>query len=210
MFFLTAPLGLTICILMADRMQKPARPRPPHTARHMAPHMARHMVRAGALATALAAVLALALPALPPAHAQSRSERPAQGPAQAVGGLEIIDAAGVDPAAYKWQRRLVVIFADSPLDPVFLEQMDLLTERPQDLVERGVLVITDTVPEARSPLRQMLRPHGFSLVLIDKDGQVKLRKPRPWDVREISRAIDKTELRQEELRRMRERPSLIR
>ena len=38
------------------------------------------------------------------------------------------------------------------------------------------------------------------LALIDKDGGVKLRKPFPWDVREITRSIDKMPLRQQELR----------
>jgi hypothetical protein len=38
------------------------------------------------------------------------------------------------------------------------------------------------------------------MVLVGKDGQIKLRKPLPWDVREISRVIDKTPLRQQELR----------
>ena len=36
---------------------------------------------------------------------------------------------------------------------------------------------------------------------MDKDGQVKLRKPFPWDVREISRAIDKFPLRRQEIGR---------
>ncbi|MEM9709036.1 MAG: DUF4174 domain-containing protein [Pseudomonadota bacterium] len=39
------------------------------------------------------------------------------------------------------------------------------------------------------------------LTLIGKDGTVKLRKPRAWDVRELSRSIDKMPLRQDEIRR---------
>ena len=31
------------------------------------------------------------------------------------------------------------------------------------------------------------------------DGQVKLRKPLPWDVRELTRSIDKMPLRQQEI-----------
>ncbi len=50
------------------------------------------------------------------------------------------------------------------------------------------------------PVRTTLRPRGFSLVIVDKDSRVMLRKPDPWDVREISRAIDKTPLRQQEVR----------
>ncbi len=38
------------------------------------------------------------------------------------------------------------------------------------------------------------------MVIVDKDSRVLLRKPSPWDVREITRAIDKTPLRQQELR----------
>ena len=61
-------------------------------------------------------------------------------------------------------------------------------------------MVTDTDPASQSALRETFRPRGFMMVLIGKDGQIKLRKPLPWDVREISRAIDKTPLRQQELR----------
>ena len=51
-----------------------------------------------------------------------------------------------------------------------------------------------------SELRKELRPRGFGLVLLGKDGQVKLRKPSPWDVREITHAIDKWPIRLKEIR----------
>ena len=38
------------------------------------------------------------------------------------------------------------------------------------------------------------------LVIIGKDGSVKQRKPLPWNVRELSRSIDKMPLRQQEMR----------
>ena len=38
------------------------------------------------------------------------------------------------------------------------------------------------------------------MVLIGKDGGVKLRKPSPWSTREISRSIDKMPMRQREIR----------
>ena len=56
------------------------------------------------------------------------------------------------------------------------------------------------IREARTPARQELRPRGFALVLLDKDGRVTLRRPAPLSVREITRAIDRSPLRQEELR----------
>ena len=54
-----------------------------------------------------------------------------------------------------------------------------------------------------SDVRTALRPRAFGMVLIDKDGVIKLRKPSPWDVREIARSIDKTALRQQEVRDVR-------
>ena len=110
-----------------------------------------------------------------------------------------IAATGVDLADFKWQARPLVVFADSPLNPAFQEQMELLTAQIDDIVDRDILVIVDTDPSAQSALRQTLRPSGFMLVLIGKDGGVKLRKPFPWDVREISRVIDKMPMRKREI-----------
>ncbi|MGB1208416.1 MAG: DUF4174 domain-containing protein [Paracoccaceae bacterium] len=109
-------------------------------------------------------------------------------------------AADIDIADYLWTHRPLVVFADSPADPRFVEQMTLLQAGAADLLERDVIVITDTAPAEPSALRQKLRPRGFSLVLIGKDGSVKLRKPLPWDVRELRRSIDKMPMRQQEIR----------
>jgi len=110
----------------------------------------------------------------------------------------------VNLSELKWQKRPVVVFADSPNDPAFAEQMSLLLSREGALRERDVLVITDTDPDAASDLRRKLRPRGFMLAILGKDGQVKLRKPFPWDVREISRSIDKMPIRQREIRELKE------
>ncbi len=112
----------------------------------------------------------------------------------------ILDAGEIDLAAFRWIARPLVIFADTPADPAFTRQLDLIQARMDELVARDVVVVTDTDPDARSPLREKLRPRGFMLVLVGKDGGVKLRKPFPWDVREITRSIDKMPIRQQELR----------
>ncbi|WP_425099461.1 DUF4174 domain-containing protein [Tropicibacter sp. S64] len=99
-----------------------------------------------------------------------------------------------------WLKRPVVVFADNPADPRYVEQMQLILERMEALVLRDVVVITDTDPAARTSVRQTLRPRGFMLVVLAKDGTVVIRKPAPWDVREISRSIDKLPLRQQEVK----------
>ncbi|MCB2130777.1 MAG: DUF4174 domain-containing protein [Rhodobacteraceae bacterium] len=99
-----------------------------------------------------------------------------------------------------WLKRPVVVFADSPNDPAFQTQLLYLADDPAELIKRDVVILTDTSPATPSEARQKLRPRGFSMVLLDKDGAVKLRKPLPWSVREIIHAIDKFPLRQQEIR----------
>lgn len=111
----------------------------------------------------------------------------------------VFDATFLDLDDFIWLARPVVVFADSPNDPRFRQQMDLLLDRPAELAERDVVILTDTDPSAESALRMRLRPRGFMLVLIGKDGEIELRKPAPWDVRELSRSIDKMPLRQQEI-----------
>jgi Domain of unknown function (DUF4174) len=113
---------------------------------------------------------------------------------------QVFDAALVDPAALLWLARPVVVFADSPNDPLFAEQMRLLQADLSELDIRDVIIIADTDPAAASPFRQMLRPRGFSVVLIDKDGRVNARKPDAVTVRELARQIDKMPLRLQEVR----------
>jgi len=118
----------------------------------------------------------------------------------------VLDARDVTLSDFHWLARPVVVFADSAADPRYRQQMQLLMSRPSELAERDVVVIVDTDPDAQSALRQTLRPRGFMLVLIGKDGGVKQRKPFPWDVREISRSIDKFPMRQQEIRDRRPGP----
>ncbi len=127
-------------------------------------------------------------------------DSPEEAAEAAVPGLLVLEAADISLDEYIWTYRPIVIFADAPADPRFREQIKLLQERPEALIERDVIVIIDSDPAARSAVRMKLRPRGFQLTLIGKDGRVNLRKPFPWDVREISRAIDKWPLRQDEIR----------
>jgi hypothetical protein len=111
----------------------------------------------------------------------------------------IIDATGVALAEFQWRKRPVLVFADSPQDANFIRQMELIERDLPQLAERDVIVITDTDPAAKTEARTRFRPRGFGIVLMDKDGVTTLRKPLPWDVREITRAIDKWPLRRQEV-----------
>ena len=108
-----------------------------------------------------------------------------------------------DLSQFVWEKRPIIIFADSPADPNFGQQIEYLETRAQELLDRDVIVLTDTDPSGDSALRTKLRPRGFMLVLIGKDGGVKLRKPYPWDVRQLMRSIDSMPMRQREIRERR-------
>ncbi len=112
----------------------------------------------------------------------------------------VLQGDDVDLDEFVWVKRPLIVFADSPNDPRYIQQMEFITERLEDLDERDVIVLTDTSRATGSPLRDKLHPRGFMLVLIGKDGTIYLRKPLPWDVREISRVIDKMPMRQQEMR----------
>jgi Domain of unknown function (DUF4174) len=102
-----------------------------------------------------------------------------------------------------WVARPIVVFADSPADPRFGQQMSMLEERLPELEDRDVVILTDTDPAAAGPLRKSLRPRGFNLVLIDTDGTVLQRRPAPTSARELINLIDRTPSRRQEIGSMR-------
>lgn len=110
-----------------------------------------------------------------------------------------VPASDVVLADLLYQKRIVAIFADNPLDPNFLRQLALVAVNAADLADRDVIVVFDATLDPVSELRKRLRPRGFSLVILDKDGSIALRKPLPWDTREISRVIDKFPSRRDEV-----------
>jgi Domain of unknown function (DUF4174) len=126
------------------------------------------------------AVLAFGLPAL--TFAARADEAPAFAPVTAV---EVVEA------DLMFVMRPVIVFADSPNDPAFVRQMELLARYHDELAARDVILILDTDLANPSALRQKLRPRGFSLVLMDKDWKPMIRKPLPWEGREIVNSIDK-------------------
>ncbi|SHI38632.1 DUF4174 domain-containing protein [Wenxinia saemankumensis] len=158
----------------------------------------------------IAAALALCAAAAPALAQESlaSTEAPAVSDASELSAVErwemdpgvFLDAADVTLADFLYIARPVIVFADSPNDPRFAEQVAMLEADLGQLVVRDVVVILDSDPSAESDARAQLRPRGFGIVLISKDGRIAQRKPDPFTVREIGRAIDKMPLRQQEIR----------
>ncbi len=114
--------------------------------------------------------------------------------------LTLEENVGLTIEEFLWQKRVFIIFSNSPFDPNFIEQVGFLEQGVGELLEREVVVLIDSSPEVESAIRTELRPRGFAIILIGKDGIIYLRKPTTWNVREISNTIDKFPIRQQELR----------
>ena len=112
--------------------------------------------------------------------------------------LLFLDAREIDVREFVWERRIIVVMANTPNDPLFERQIAALADRGEDFVERDVVVIFDTDPDANSPLRQVMRPRAFMTAIIDKDGEVKARRPAPRTGRELMAVIDRFPLRRQE------------
>ena len=113
--------------------------------------------------------------------------------------LLFLDAREIDVRDFIWTRRLIVVMADTPDDPQFTRQLDALRERDMEFVARDAVVIFDAHPDDRSPLRQVLRPRGFTTAIIDKDGEVKARRPAVRSGRELMAVIDRFPTRRQEM-----------
>lgn len=125
-----------------------------------------------------------------------RAEPPADDTPE---GLRIVNANEVALDDFLWVARIVAVVADTPNDPAFVQQMRDIEARSAELFERDVVVVIDSDRNSGSDLRRRLRPRGFMLAIIDKDGEIKQRRPSPRDVREISAIIDRFPLRRQEI-----------
>jgi hypothetical protein len=107
-------------------------------------------------------------------------------------GLEALqpDMPSSDLSSFIGASALIVIFADDPDDPDFVSQIGILRSRADDLAARNVVLLTDTAPAEDGPLRQALRPRGFSILLIDSTGTLAQRRRTVTDARRLIRQID--------------------
>lgn len=114
--------------------------------------------------------------------------------------IVMVDDSAPDPLApFRWKKRVLVLFAPTPEDPRLKRQLDLLSESPELLAERDVVIVIDADPERPGRLREIFRPVDFAFVLVDKAGELALRKPVPWGVDELADFIDSLPIRQQEI-----------
>ena len=104
-----------------------------------------------------------------------------------------------DLSAYRWEARPVLIFAPDPAHPDLMDQVAELRDARDGLEDRDIVVLTDAQPDAHGKLRSALAIDGFEVVLVGKDGSVKLRKNTPITAQALFDTIDSMPMRRREL-----------
>lgn len=97
---------------------------------------------------------------------------------------------------YQWRNRLLILFGDSSTE-AFLRQKQLLTKEKASLEERAILIL-----EGNRQLQEQLQLNAAfeGIILIGKDGGIKLKKPFTVQPEAIFSLIDGMPMRKAEIR----------
>jgi len=123
-------------------------------------------------------------------------------------------AMDVDFEQFKWKNRLLLVFAPDSSHPLFESLQRDISTRKHEVDDRDLVVFeilgvgtskrdgTQLDPHMAASLRKRfdISPKAFSLILVGKDGGIKLRKNDPVKLEEIFRLIDSMPMRQDEMR----------
>ena len=123
-------------------------------------------------------------------------------------------ASGIDLSDYRWKYRPLFIFAPSASDATFLALDKQLVQQVSEVEERDMILfrIFENSPSwvSEKPLlpsdaealrhRFTIETGRFTVVLVGKDGGVKLVTNRDADLQSIFNLIDSMPMRQQEMR----------
>ena len=104
-------------------------------------------------------------------------------------------------ASYVDHKRVLLVFASSATDEQWKQQQAILQAHPAELTDRDLVVLPAIGAEA-DPLRKQykVQPAQFTVILIGKDGDEKLRQHTPITIAKLSEIIDAMPMRQDEMR----------
>ena len=113
---------------------------------------------------------------------------------------------------YRWQNRLLLVFAPDADSALYRRQQEMLLVAERGLNERDmviIFVIRDAVSTNGRPAAAVaavdlrdaygVLPREFRVVLIGKDGGVKLRQEEPISAADLFALIDSMPMRKQEM-----------
>jgi len=120
----------------------------------------------------------------------------------------------IDLDAYRWQNRIILIFAPAAGDTMYAQQLAVFATREAELADRDLLIGQFPADEQGSFAGQPVARAGgaalrgrydvpeesFALILIGKDGGVKLTADEPVSTARLFELIDSMPMRQQEER----------
>lgn len=107
----------------------------------------------------------------------------------------------------RWQKRVVLLCAPNSASSELKAQRQQLAAAPAELQERDIVVREVLFDQLSGPDRQYItqklgvKPTGFTLLLIGKDGGVKRRETAPISQASLFGTIDTMPMRRQEARR---------
>jgi hypothetical protein len=124
----------------------------------------------------------------------------------------------MDLTKFQWKNRLLFLFAEDASDPFFKNLQSQVRTQKAEVDDRDLIVFE--VP-ANGPARMgatpldrqqadSIRNHfavpskAFSLILVGKDGGIKLKRSDQVDLRAVFGLIDSMPMRQNEMRQKKE------
>ena len=120
----------------------------------------------------------------------------------------------MDLTQFQWKNRLLFIFAEDASDPSFKKLQGQITAQKAEVDDRNLIVFEvpaqgsarmNTIPLDRKDA-DSIRNHfaissdTFSLILVGKDGGIKLKRSDQVDLTEVFELIDSMPMRQREMR----------
>ena len=128
-----------------------------------------------------------------------------------MGGLAVAQVDILDQ--YKWENRIILLFAPSAANELYQEQFELLQEAEVGVLERDLKVFS-VFPNGGTQGDEALTQQDidtlrsayevadeFLFILIGKDGGVKNRSPKVVKMSELFAQIDTMPMRQREMNR---------
>ncbi len=120
-----------------------------------------------------------------------------------------------DLQQYQWQNRIIVLYANETELDLLTMQLELLTEEPNELLERKLLVIqahkdrykiifpenSEWVSSTLKDELNIIKKTEFEVFLLGLDGGIKLRQQEIVQTEKLFSLIDGMPMRKAEVRR---------
>ena len=120
----------------------------------------------------------------------------------------------MDLSQFQWKNRLLFLFAPNRIHPLFDALQKSIAIDQAEVADRDLVVfeilesgpsrmdMTDLDPQVAQSLRDKLEvPRGrFSIILVGKDGGIKLNRQEQTRLKDIFGLIDSMPMRREEMR----------